>query len=137
MTAEDAKPENPRPWMRAAHLLLALYWLGIFTLTHVPRLPPPPDVPQADKWAHLLAYALLAVLYFSARSTVRPLLRSDYAKGLLIFVVYGAADELLQIPVGRSAEFLDWLADVVGALVGTTFFILFTQMRQKFGVGGR
>jgi hypothetical protein len=102
MDSDELTPAKAKLWMRAAHGLLAIYWLTIFALTHVPRLPPPPNVPQADKIAHLLSYGLLAVLYFTARSTVRPLVQSDYWKGLLLFAAYGMADELLQIPVGAA-----------------------------------
>ena len=37
---------------------------------------------------------------------------------LMVVAVYGAADELLQIPVGRHADLYDWLADCAGALIG-------------------
>ena len=131
MTSEDAQPDRARPWMRAAHGLLAVYWLAIFTLTHVPISPPPTAVPNADKIAHLLVYGLLAVLYFAARSTVRPLVRSDYLTGLLIFALYGVADELLQIPVGRTCDALDWVADITGALAGTGLFLLVGLLHKR------
>ena len=33
-------------------------------------------------------------------------------------VVYGVVDELLQTPVGRTADVKDWFADVAGAVIG-------------------
>jgi VanZ family protein len=131
MASDESQPDRSSPWRRAAHGLLAAYWLGIFTLTHVPRLPPPPNVPQADKVAHLLAYGVLAVLFFTARSQVRPLVRRDYVIGLLIFAVYGIADELLQIPVGRSCDAMDWVADLTGALFGTGLFLFVSFLRRR------
>ena len=131
MTSDESQPDRSSPWMRAAHGLLAVYWLAIFTLTHVPRLPPPPNVPQADKVVHLLAYGLLAVFFFTARSSVRPLVRRDYLIGMLIFAVYGVADELLQIPVGRTCDVLDWVADVTGALAGTGLFLCIGFLRRR------
>ena len=35
-----------------------------------------------------------------------------------LILAYAAVDEWLQIPVGRTAEWGDWLADAVGALTG-------------------
>lgn len=130
MPADEAQPAAVRPWRGIAHGVLAVYWFAIFTLTHVPRLPPPPDVPQADKWAHLLAYAVLAILYFTARATAGPLGLRQVATGVVIFALYGAADELLQILVGRSCELLDWVADVTGALIGTALWMLIARWRR-------
>lgn len=131
MTSDEAQPDQPQLWKRAAHGVLALYWLAIFTLTHVPISPPPTRVPNADKVAHLLMYGLLALFYFAARSTIRPLVRSDYLQGLLIFALYGVADELLQIPVGRTCDALDWVADIAGALAGTGLFLLVHKLRRR------
>jgi VanZ family protein len=36
----------------------------------------------------------------------------------VLILTYATLDELLQIPVGRSAEWGDWLADGVGAALG-------------------
>src|SRR6187549_1352694 len=110
MDSNDAHPDRARFRIRAAHGLLAAYWLGIFTLTHLPQLPRVAGVPNVDKVAHLLAYGLLALLYFTARSMARPLMWRDYLIGMLVFAVYGVADELLQIPVGRTCDAMDWVA---------------------------
>ncbi len=37
---------------------------------------------------------------------------------MLAVALFACLDELLQIPVGRSAEWLDWVADVTRAAVG-------------------
>jgi hypothetical protein len=77
---------------------------------------PASDVPLAppgvDKLVHLLLFAALAV---SARWAG---IGWSAAAGLL--VPYAAVSELLQgLPqLGRSADVLDWLADVVGILLG-------------------
>jgi VanZ family protein len=35
-----------------------------------------------------------------------------------VSISYGVIDECLQIPVGRTADILDWIADSVGAVSG-------------------
>jgi VanZ family protein len=132
MTSEESQPDGARPWMRAAHGLLAVYWLAIFTLTHVRISPPSPSLlPNADKIVHFVLYGLLAILFFTARSMVRPLMWRDYLIGMLIFAVYGVADELLQIPVGRTCDAMDWVADVTGALAGTGLFLCIGFFRRS------
>ena len=39
-----------------------------------------------------------------------------------LIVLYGAVDEVTQIPVGRNANLSDWLADAAGATVGLAIF---------------
>jgi VanZ family protein len=38
--------------------------------------------------------------------------------------VYGAFDELTQIPVGRHADVADWFADVAGSVIGLALFAM-------------
>jgi VanZ family protein len=95
-----------------------VYWLLLFTVTHVPRLPKPPGPPLIDKVAHFIAYAGLAILCLVYLRLKGPLTAATYVKLLAVLAPYAALDELLQIPVGRSAELFDWFADVAGALIG-------------------
>jgi VanZ family protein len=97
--------------------LTILYWLTLFTLTHVPprRLPPISN----DKTAHFIGYGLLASgLMISLRVSGR--LRSGSAVTVLaIALAYGAIDEWTQkLPfIHRSCELADWHADAAGAAV--------------------
>lgn len=52
-----------------------------------------------------------------------------------IIGLYGALDELLQIPVGRSCEFGDWVADVLGASLGFTLFYTGQWLWQQLPSG--
>jgi VanZ family protein len=105
--------------MRYIPIVLVLYWAGIFILTHIPvqNLGGPK---VNDKIAHFVAYAGLATLLYLAFWLRWPRLRAAGWAVIGICMVYGAADELLQIPVGRSAELADWIADTAGAVTAVT-----------------
>lgn len=110
---------SPRLWQIA----LAAYWLAIFVATHVPRVAPLEPPAGGDKVAHFVAYAGLAAIlsttwYFSAGQLTMRHLIAAWA----VIVIYGALDELTQIPVGRDASVADWLADATGALVALLIF---------------
>jgi VanZ family protein len=48
----------------------------------------------------------------------------------IIAIVYGAADEITQIPVHRDCDFWDWTADACGAATGVLLFVL---LRRSVG----
>jgi VanZ family protein len=104
--------------------LVAGYWLALFVGTHIPRVPRALQMPGADKWQHTLAYAGLAFLLAARRSFGKPLTWTRVLAVAGIVIAYGAVDELTQIPVGRDAEFMDWLADSLGTLLGVGVFAL-------------
>lgn len=97
----------------------------MFISTHIP-LPPQTLPAGSDKVAHFGAYFGLAVLI-----CLRQLAQGyslTFKRSTAIFaamVAYAAIDELLQIPVGRYADWQDGLADASGALAGliATWFI--------------
>lgn len=69
------------------------------------------DVPGSDKLHHVLGFAALAFpLPF-----VRPRLALSVALGV---IAYGGMIELIQPYFGRTAEWADFLADIVGAALG-------------------
>jgi VanZ family protein len=43
---------------------------------------------------------------------------------LFVTIVYAGLDELLQIPVGRTADWLDFYADIAGITMGLSFYVL-------------
>jgi VanZ family protein len=93
------------------------YWAFSFIMTHKPP-GPTPLVPVSDKVAHAVTYAIIAGLLSAALG-----LRGMAPRRVLLIAVtaclaYGVFDELSQIPVGRTAEVNDWLADAVGTLFG-------------------
>ncbi len=111
--------------------ILLVYWLALFVSTHIPV---PADLlraPGSDKIAHFLAYAGLALLFgLWVRRTpwgsqLHPL------AAFLALAAWAALDELLQIPVNRTADPLDWVADAAGILVGLAVAGLIRSMLSR------
>lgn len=105
------------------NLPLLVHWLTIFTLTSLPA-ESLPSVSLGDKIEHLIAYLVLGFfLYFNIlfQNNWSLLKRNIFLSAFLIALLYGAFDELHQLLIpGRSAEFIDWIADVTGAIIGVT-----------------
>lgn len=111
--------------------ILAAYWVALFVLTHIPikiRVP----VTNWDKAAHVVAYAGLSFLLACVLSRPdRSAIRLCVAV-LAMALFYGAADELIQALIpGRTADWKDWLADVLGAVIGLVVFRVFTSRRRS------
>jgi VanZ family protein len=84
-----------------------------------------------DKLKHFSAYSILAFLlslnlFFQEKWEYAS--KNYLAYTLMICILYGAFDEIHQLFVpNRSAEFLDWFADISGSIVGSFFAYLFIQ----------
>ena len=111
-----------------AGVLLIVYWVGAFVMTHMPmpkeaRLAH--EVPYADKIVHLTIYAGLSLLlsvWFGVRKRVGGALLVA-AVVLCVLAGYAAFDEISQGQVGRDPDVRDWFADVAGIHVGLVGFI--------------
>ena len=92
---------------------------SIFYVSGLSIAPLPEQV--SDKTGHLVAYAGLALLCVRAvgGGLPRRVVLRVAALTLAIAAAHGIFDELHQwfVP-GRSADILDWFADVSGALIG-------------------
>ena len=112
--------------------LAAGYWCLLFTATHWPRLNVP--LRGGDKFAHGAGYFGLAL---AVLAVVFCFVRPRWPHFLAIFVAlacYGALDEATQLLVpGRSADVLDWLADLGGAAMGIVAGILMTRGMRPTG----
>lgn len=116
----DPFGERLRPWYRA---VLGCYWLAMFGGTHWPNFHLD-DYPQnTDKILHFLAYAGLGFLFAAYLSTKRKVGWRELGGIFAIAALYSIADELLQIPVGRSCDFFDAVADWAGCLIGLLAFV--------------
>jgi VanZ family protein len=106
-----------RLWVRVAFVG---YWVVLATLTHIPRLPQAAAAAFVyDKVVHAVAYGLLAALAWWSSPVYEPgraLRRAGF--WLAFLAAYGVADELLQPLTNRSCELGDWIADVVGIVLG-------------------
>ena len=98
---------------------VALYMAFIFYGSSRPDVPMPPGL--FDKPAHLLAYALLGVLFVRALAGGL-IARISAATALLavaLTTAYGVTDEIHQMFVpGRYADGMDVIADASGGAVG-------------------
>jgi len=100
----------------ATRIGIAGYWLMMFIATHLPPSSGVSSMPVSDKSQHLTAFFLLGLLLPLWNTS--PLTVRRAVKLFLLIITYAALDELLQAPVGRTPEWLDWVADAVGACVG-------------------
>lgn len=114
---------------RRARTLAVVYFVAIFTATHVPldislSSSPMGWMDHADKLVHLGLYAVLTLVVLAGwELTIREALQAKhYFAVWLVGTVYGMVDEATQIPVGRTGDMHDWLADVVGIILGLVAF---------------
>ena len=103
------------------YLPLVFYWIFLFTLTTLPTHSVP-AVGVNDKVEHMLAYfglsflLYLALLFQKKSSTLK---KNAILFTLLFVFAYGILDEVHQLLIpGRSCELLDFLADILGSVIG-------------------
>ena len=97
-------------------LLLVIAFLSLYPL---PKLP---EFQGTDKTYHLIAYFLLAL----------PLGLKKPNKCILIiflFIIFGGVIEVIQPYVNRYGEWLDFLANTIGVILG---FFLGVVLNDKF-----
>ena len=85
---------------------------------------PPPAPEGSDKLVHFVAFATLAF----------PLARTGRFGLLPVFVgasAFGGAIELMQPSFNRSADINDWIADIVGVLLGISCGLLYRRIRRR------
>jgi len=103
------------------YLPLIFYWILLFTLTTLPSKSVP-VIGVNDKVEHLLAYfglsfLLYLTLLFQKKSVL--LKRNALLFTLIIVFAYGIIDEVHQLMIpGRSCEFIDFTADMLGGILG-------------------
>lgn len=118
----DISQNRIRPAAILARFGTLLVFVAMFVGTHVPG-EISHEISQHDKMLHFWAYMTLA---FAAATTwdlsAGKLQGYQYVLLWLACAVYGIADELLQIPVGRSCDAMDWVFDIAGAATGLLLF---------------
>lgn len=117
---------------------LIIYWLIIFIGTSLPSDELSTIIDLGDKIKHFLAYFILAILlgfnlHFQDKWKSVSINYLIYT--FIICTFYGVLDELHQILIpNRSAEFYDWVADLLGSTMGIIlvyFFIKFLKTRNQ------
>ncbi len=96
--------------------------ISMFVGTHIPY-----DVhygvATSDKTIHFWAYLSLAFfLLTSWELSIGRLQPIHYFVVWLAGTLYGAFDEITQIPVGRTCDGVDWVFDVLGVIAGLAVF---------------
>ena len=89
-----------------------------------PMEAPAPAPEGSDKLVHFVAFAALAF----------PLARTGRIGLLPVFVgasAFGGAIELMQPSFNRSADINDWIADIVGVLLGISCGLLYRRIRRR------
>jgi VanZ family protein len=101
-----------------------LLLLAMFIGTHMPgniTL----GITLGDKLIHAIAYMTLTISLLLSWELSSGALRPQHYFAVWLFcTLYGAFDEITQTPFGRSCDGLDWLADIVGIIVGLTLYRL-------------
>ena len=112
--------------------LPAILWAGtIFVFSSIPSTSIPEfSIFSQDKLLHAAVFFVLAVLLYRSFSSQRrfpALVRHAKLWTLAVAALYGVSDEIHQLHVaGRSADYRDVIADVVGAMA----FILLIWYRD-------
>jgi VanZ family protein len=119
---------------------LAFYWIILLLATSLPT-ESLPDLGGGDKIKHFSAYMILSVLLtLSLLVQERSRFLSKYAFiiSVVIASVYGFFDEIHQMYIpGRSCEFLDWVADVGGAITGSLIIYIYHKLDRKYSKEGK
>ena len=116
---------------------LILYWLFIFIGTSLPSDNLSTILEIGDKLKHFIAYFILAILLglnLHFQDKWKSISINYLIYTFIICTTYGVLDELHQMLVpNRSAEFYDWLADLLGSTMGIIlvyFFIKFLKTKN-------
>ena len=84
---------------------------------------PPPTPKGIDKLVHLAAFAALAF----------PLARTNRVSLLLVLIgasAFGGLIELIQPTFNRSADLNDWIADILGVMLGIALGLIYRRVRK-------
>ena len=110
--------ENPRKFILRP---LIFYWALIFILTTLPGNVIVNSIKLSDKVEHILAYfglAFLLMFFFRFLKSHYLILKRLFFT-LLIAMFYAGFDEIHQMFIPkRQADFLDFIADTLGAIIG-------------------
>ena len=115
-----------------ARYATAILLVAMFVGTHLPSQVAP-GLTFSDKLIHFLAYMTLTMSLLTSWELSAGILQPQhYFIVWLSCTLYGAFDEITQIPVGRVCDGLDWLADVGGILVGLILYRLLRPLWYRW-----
>ena len=98
-------------------MLLAITALSLHPLDNLP------EAPGSDKTHHLIAYAALAY----PASLRKP---KQWQAIITIFALYSGLIELIQPHVNRYGEWIDFLANISGLIIGIALAFLINKLMK-------
>jgi VanZ family protein len=134
--------------MKTAQRKLFLNWLPVIALCtaiFVQSSFPSPDLgpafPLKDKVMHMIAYGLLAALFYRACRLTWPGSLSPVqllAISVCFASLYGMSDEFHQFFVAsRQADVMDGVADVAGSILGALGYMWAASRNGRHGLSKR
>lgn len=113
--------------------LVVAIW--IICLIPIPETPLD-DVPMIDKWTHFVMYGSLCSVIFAeyAKRHIQPNIKRLAICGVLLPIIMGGLIELAQAYCtggNRSGDWMDWIADSIGVMIGTAIGSLVVYLRAK------
>ena len=100
-------------WKPVTYILLILIsFLSLYPLQELP------DIQGNDKFYHLFAYFLLAL----PTGLKKP---KKWVFYILMFITFGGLIEILQPYVNRFGEWLDFLGNILGVILGLNTGLIF------------
>ena len=116
-------------WGPVLAWMLVIY--AISSIGNLPKVDRGPIDTLMHKSAHLLEYAILAVLLVRAMRSDRPIGRREIVIALIVVALYGASDEWHQSFVnGRDSEAWTVGLDTIGGVIGV---LVWRWWRQRIG----
>lgn len=113
--------------------LVVAIW--IICLIPIPETPLD-DVPMIDKWTHFVMYGSLCSVIFAeyAYRHIKPNIKHLAIGGVLLPIIMGGLIELAQAYCtggNRSGDWMDWIANSIGVMIGTAIGSLVVYLRAK------
>ena len=113
--------------------LITAIW--IICLIPIPETPLD-DVPMIDKWTHFVMYGSLCSVIFAeyAYRHIKPNIKRLAIGGVLLPIIMGGLIELVQAYCtggNRSGDWIDWIANSIGVMIGTAIGSLVVYLRAK------
>ena len=118
---------------------LLAFAIVLLSLLPIPDVRMPVEVPLVDKWTHMVMYGVLTLViwleYLRAHRLMRRLRLLLLA--FLAPIAMGGALELMQayLTTCRSGEWLDFVANSIGAVVGAGCGLLASWLRERSSGG--
>lgn len=110
-------------WIRRyKYSVLVTLVITILSTIPIPEVKPLEGVPLIDKWVHFVMYASLSIaMWIDQKNAHQPLSPTFYLLMIVLPSCLGGILELVQayLTTCRSGEWLDVIADTIGAVIGT------------------